>query len=65
LGHGILEVWFARTVVVEISKCNLDSVELQEVRWDRVGTESAGECMYFYGKGNEYHELVTGFLIRT
>jgi hypothetical protein len=56
---------FARTVVVEISKYNLDSVEVQEVRWDRGGTEPAGECMYFYGKGNENHELCTGFLIRT
>jgi hypothetical protein len=65
LGHGILEVWFARTVVVEISKYNLDSVEIQEIRWERVGTEPAGECMYLYGNGDENHELGTGFLIRT
>jgi hypothetical protein len=65
LGHGIVEVWFARAVVVEISKYNLVSVEVQEVRWDRGGTEPASECMYFYGKGSENHELCTGFLIRT
>jgi hypothetical protein len=26
------------------------------------GTEPAGKCTFFYGKGNENHELGTGFL---
>jgi hypothetical protein len=31
------------TVVKDISKYKLDLVEVQEVRWDRGGTEPAGE----------------------
>jgi hypothetical protein len=40
----------------------LDLVGVQEVTWDRGGTEPAGEYIFFYGEGNENHELGTGFL---
>jgi hypothetical protein len=45
-----------RAVGEEISKYKLDLVGVQVVRWDGGGTERAG-------KGNENHELGTGFLV--
>jgi hypothetical protein len=39
-----------RAVAEELSKYNLDLVGVQEVRWDRDGTEPAGEFTFFYEK---------------
>jgi hypothetical protein len=52
------------TVVKEVSKYELDLVGVQEVRWYKGGTEPAGEYTFLYGKGNENHELGTGFLYK-
>jgi hypothetical protein len=49
--------------VEEISRHKLDLVGAEEVRWDRGGTEPAGEYTLFYGEGNEIHELGTGFFV--
>jgi hypothetical protein len=49
------------TVAREIAKCRLDLVGVQEVRWDKGDTEPAGKYIFFYRKGNENHELGTGF----
>jgi hypothetical protein len=47
------------TVSRELSKYKSDLVGVQEVRWEGGGTEVAGEHTFFYGKGNENHELGT------
>jgi exonuclease III len=52
-----------RVVGDEISKYKIDLVGVQEVRWDGGGTERASEYIFFYGNGNENHELGTGTFI--
>jgi hypothetical protein len=39
----------------------LDLVGVQEIRRDWSGNEPAGKYTFVYGKGNENHELGTGW----
>jgi exonuclease III len=64
-------IWNARSlykagslmkVSKQLSKYKPDLVLVQEVRWEGGGTELAGEYIVFYRKGNENHELGTGFV---
>jgi hypothetical protein len=47
------------TVEKEISEYKTDLVGVQEIRWDRGGTEQAGKYTFFYRNGNDNHELGT------
>jgi exonuclease III len=49
-----------KTVARELGKYKLDLVGVEEVRWEKGGTERAEGNTFLYGKGNENHQLGTG-----
>jgi len=47
----------------ELARYKLHLAGVQEGRWDKRGTLRAGDYNYFYGNGNENHELGSGFFV--
>jgi exonuclease III len=41
-----------KAVSRELAKYKLDLVEVQEVRWNKGGTEPADDCTFLYVNGN-------------
>jgi exonuclease III len=52
-----------KTVARESGKYRLDLVGVQEVRWEKSGTERAEDYTFFYGEGNGDHQLGTGVFV--
>ena len=47
----------------ELARYKLDLVGVQEVMWDKGGTVRAGDCIFFFEKGNENRQLGRGFFV--
>jgi len=47
----------------ELGRYKLDVVGVQEVRWDKGATVREGDYDFFYRKGNDNHQLGTGFFV--
>jgi hypothetical protein len=45
----------------ELGKYKLGLMVVQEVRWEKGGTERVENYMFIYGKGNEDYQLGTVF----
>jgi exonuclease III len=60
--RSLYRIGSLKTVVWELGKCKLDLVGVQEVRWEKGGTEQAEDYTFFNGQGNGDHQLGTGFL---
>jgi exonuclease III len=59
--RSLYRIGSLKTVVRELGKCKLDLVGVQEVRWEKVGTERVEDYTFFCVQGNGDHQLGTGF----
>jgi hypothetical protein len=52
-----------KAVARELAMFKLDLVSVQQVRWEKDGTERAEDCIFFYREGNGDRQLRTGFFV--
>jgi hypothetical protein len=60
---GLYRSGSLRTVVWKLERYKPDLVGVQKVRWNKAGTIRAGDYTLFYVKGNDNHQLGTGFFV--
>jgi hypothetical protein len=59
--RGLYRMDSLMKVLRELFRYRLDLVGMPEVTWEGSGTKPIEEYTFFYGKGNENHELARSF----
>jgi exonuclease III len=61
--RSLYRIGSLKRVAVELGKYKLDFVGVQEIRWEKGGTERAEDYTFFYGQGNGDHQSGSGFFV--
>ena len=61
--RNLCRLGWLTAVARELARYKLDSVGVQELKWDSVGTIRAGDYNFFYGKRNKNYQLGTKYIV--